>query len=96
MRLEHFAKTDSTTGLRDVSPEEGGLEESKFIRLPLLLEMASKVKHRHIKAKHQKKRYFRANDPLLSVFMWGVNQTVSSVTCSLLSSKAVYVALALE
>lgn len=40
--------------------------------------MAHKVKHRHIKAKHQKKRYFRANDPLLSVFMWGVNQTVSA------------------
>lgn len=41
--------------------------------------MAHKVKRRHIKAKHQKKRYFRANDPLLSVFMWGVNQTVSAV-----------------
>ena len=39
--------------------------------------MAHKVKHRHIKAKHQKKRYFRANDPLWSAFMWGVNQTVS-------------------
>lgn len=41
--------------------------------------MASKVKHRHIKAKHQKKRYFRAEDPLLSVFMWGVNQTVTEL-----------------
>ena len=35
-----------------------------------------KVK-KHFKAKHQKKRVFRASDPVLSVFMWGVNHTVS-------------------
>ena len=30
------------------------------------------------KAPHQKHKVFRANDPLLSVLMWGVNFTVSS------------------
>ena len=35
-----------------------------------------KVK-KHFKAKHQKKRVFRSSDPILSVFMWGVNHTVS-------------------
>lgn len=29
------------------------------------------------KVRHQKHKLFRANDPLLSVFMWGVNFTVS-------------------
>ena len=35
-----------------------------------------KVK-KHFKAKHQKKRVFRSSDPVISVFMWGVNHTVS-------------------
>ena len=29
------------------------------------------------KVRHQKHKVFRANDPLLSVIMWGVNFTVS-------------------
>lgn len=29
------------------------------------------------KVRHQKHKLFRANDPLLSVLMWGVNFTVS-------------------
>ena len=37
-----------------------------------------KVK-KHFKAKHQKKRVFRSSDPILSVFMWGVNHTVSII-----------------
>ena len=32
---------------------------------------------KHFKAKHQKKRVFRSSDSILSVFMWGVNHTVS-------------------
>ena len=39
-----------------------------------------KVK-KHFKAKHQKKRVFRSSDPILSVFMWGVNHTVSIYYC---------------
>jgi len=35
-----------------------------------------KVK-KHFKAKHQKKRVFRSSDPVISVFMWGVNHSVS-------------------
>lgn len=36
----------------------------------------SKLKKKHFKLKHQKVKLFRANEPLLSVFMWGVNHTV--------------------
>ena len=31
------------------------------------------------KVRHQKHKVFRANDPLLSVLMWGVNFTVSTM-----------------
>lgn len=37
-----------------------------------------KVK-KHFKAKHQKKRVFRSSDPILSVFMWGINHTVNEL-----------------
>ena len=36
-----------------------------------------KPKLRRIKAKHQRKRVMRAKDPVLAVFMWGVQHTVS-------------------
>ena len=36
-----------------------------------------KPKMRRIKAKHQRKRVMRAKDPVLAVFMWGVQHTVS-------------------
>lgn len=38
----------------------------------------SKLKKKHFRVKHQKVKLFRANEPLVSVFMWGVNHTVSS------------------
>jgi hypothetical protein len=37
----------------------------------------SKLKKKHFRVKHQKVKLFRASEPLLSVFMWGVNHTVS-------------------
>lgn len=37
----------------------------------------SKLKKKHFRVKHQKVKLFRANEPILSVFMWGVNHTVS-------------------
>ena len=37
----------------------------------------TKPKVRHIKAKHQKKRFIRSKDPILAVFMWGVQHSVS-------------------
>ncbi|KFM82830.1 Phosphatidylinositol-5-phosphate 4-kinase type-2 alpha, partial [Stegodyphus mimosarum] len=40
----------------------------------------SKVKKKHFKPKHQKAKVFRANEPLLSVFMWGINHTISGLT----------------
>ena len=36
-----------------------------------------KPKVKHIKAKHQKKKYMRSKDPILAVFMWGVQHSVS-------------------
>jgi hypothetical protein len=39
--------------------------------------VTSKLKKKHIRVKHQKVKVFRAKEPLLSVFMWGVNHTVS-------------------
>lgn len=39
-----------------------------------------KVKKKHIKPKHQKAKVFRANEPLLSVFMWGINHTINGLT----------------
>lgn len=37
----------------------------------------SKLKKKHFRVKHQKVKLFRASEPILSVFMWGVNHTVS-------------------
>jgi 1-phosphatidylinositol-5-phosphate 4-kinase len=36
-----------------------------------------KLKKKHIRVKHQKVKLFRASEPILSVFMWGINHTVS-------------------
>lgn len=36
----------------------------------------SKLKKKHFRVKHQKVKLFRANETILSVFMWGVNHTV--------------------
>ena len=38
---------------------------------------ALKLKKKNVRVKHQKAKLFRANEPLLSVFMWGVNHSVS-------------------
>ena len=37
-----------------------------------------KPKVKHIKAKQQKKRFIRSKDPILSVFMWGIQHSVST------------------
>lgn len=41
---------------------------------------SSKLKKKHLRLKHQKAKVFRANEPLLSVFMWGVNHTINELT----------------
>jgi len=38
---------------------------------------ATKQKKKHIKAVRPKLRLFRANEPLYSVLMWGINHSVS-------------------
>lgn len=45
--------------------------------VPQVASGLSKLKKKHFRVKHQKVKLFRANEPLLSVFMWGVNHTVS-------------------
>lgn len=42
--------------------------------------LASKLKKKTLRVKHQKRKLFRANEPFLSVFMWGVNHSVSMLT----------------
>lgn len=39
------------------------------------------IKKKHFRVKHQKVKLFRANEPILSVFMWGINHTVCFVIC---------------
>jgi 1-phosphatidylinositol-5-phosphate 4-kinase len=39
-----------------------------------------KTKTKRFKPKHQKAKLFRASEPLLSVFMWGVNHTINELT----------------
>ncbi|GAB6025205.1 Phosphatidylinositol 5-phosphate 4-kinase type-2 alpha, variant 2 [Chamberlinius hualienensis] len=41
---------------------------------------ASKIKKKHLRMKHQKVKLFRANEPLLSVFMWGINHTIDELS----------------
>lgn len=38
-----------------------------------------KLKTKRFKPKHQKTKLFRASDPMLSVFMWGINHTISEL-----------------
>ncbi|CAH1789905.1 unnamed protein product [Owenia fusiformis] len=39
-----------------------------------------KKKKKHLKAVHQKVKLFRANEPLLSVFMWGINHSINGLS----------------
>ncbi|XP_013773413.1 phosphatidylinositol 5-phosphate 4-kinase type-2 alpha-like isoform X1 [Limulus polyphemus] len=43
-------------------------------------QQGSKLKKKHFKPKYQKTKVFRANEPLLSVFMWGINHTIVEQT----------------
>ena len=45
--------------------------------MPGGMKGGSKQKNRHVKAKKQKKKYMRSKDPILAVFMWGVQHSVS-------------------
>lgn len=50
--------------------------EFVFIVIFMLL-FRKMIKKKHFRVKHQKVKLFRANEPILSVFMWGINHTVS-------------------
>jgi len=55
-----------------------GKEEVKAVAMNAasLLESFPKTKTKRFKVKHPKRKVFRSHDPLLSVFMWGVNHSV--------------------
>lgn len=38
------------------------------------------LKKKHFRVKHQKQKLFRANEPILSVFMWGINHTINELS----------------
>ncbi|XP_046741570.1 phosphatidylinositol 5-phosphate 4-kinase type-2 alpha isoform X1 [Diprion similis] len=48
--------------------------------VPQVSSGLSKLKKKHFRVKHQKVKLFRANEPLLSVFMWGVNHTINELS----------------
>ncbi|ODN06037.1 Phosphatidylinositol 5-phosphate 4-kinase type-2 alpha [Orchesella cincta] len=49
------------------------------INIKKMSAMASKLKKKRIRVKHQKVKVFRAKEPLMSVFMWGVNHTLNDL-----------------
>jgi hypothetical protein len=51
-------------------------EAASMSQTATLLEGQSTTKTKRFKVKHPKRKLFRASDPLLSVFMWGVNHSV--------------------
>jgi hypothetical protein len=51
-------------------------ESASMSQTATLLEGQSTTKTKRFKVKHPKRKLFRASDPLLSVFMWGVNHSV--------------------
>lgn len=42
--------------------------------------LSTTTKTKRIKVKHPKRKLFRSSEPLLSVFMWGVNHTVRELS----------------
>ncbi|XP_015515320.1 phosphatidylinositol 5-phosphate 4-kinase type-2 alpha isoform X2 [Neodiprion lecontei] len=48
--------------------------------VPQVSSGLSKLKKKHFRVKHQKVKLFWANEPLLSVFMWGVNHTINELS----------------
>ena len=43
-------------------------------------EGLSTTKTKRFKVKHPKRKLYRSSEPLLSVFMWGINHTVRELT----------------
>lgn len=62
-----------------ITDEEDGSRMSAVVKSAagVVLEGGATTKTKRFKVKHPKRKLFRASEPLLSVFMWGVNHTVS-------------------
>lgn len=54
------------------------------------------LKKKHFRVKHQKVKLFRANEPILSVFMWGINHTVIEFVLHTNSNLNFYVIIYLQ
>ena len=55
----------------------------------VVLEGGATTKTKRFKVKHPKRKLFRASEPLLSVFMWGVNHTVSWIGMRAIGTKLI-------
>lgn len=53
--------------------------KAKRIKVAMSVPVPRILKKKHFRVKHQKVKLFRANEPLVSVFMWGINHTVSQL-----------------
>ena len=51
-----------------------------FWQMSAVMEGLSTTKTKRFKVKHPKRKLYRASEPLLSVFMWGVNHSVNELT----------------
>ena len=47
---------------------------------PSGMTVQSTTKTKHFNIKHPKKKLYRAEEPLMSVFMWGINHTVRELS----------------
>ncbi len=55
----------------------------------VVLEGGATTKTKRFKVKHPKRKLFRASEPLLSVFMWGVNHTVRWIGMRAIGTKLI-------
>lgn len=49
-------------------------------RIKMSTPAARILKKKHFRVKHQKVKLFRANEPMLSVLMWGINHTINELS----------------
>ena len=50
------------------------------LQMSAVMEGLSTTKTKRFKVKHPKRKLYRASEPLLSVFMWGLNHSVNELS----------------
>ena len=74
-RLVPLCYTDTTPRRHRPTTERNA--EVSTAKMATAASWNAKMKKKHIKAVQPKLRVFRAKEPLMSVFMWGINHSVS-------------------